>query len=159
MYVVYLAAAALIGAVINILFFGAPLADALLAWLLGVQVGLGAIWAFLGHYFKSDEVAAYIGWPPGNPFQKEIAFTNLALGLCGVLSFLLRNTPCATASGWPPSSSPRSSSAARSRSTSRTARNTATKNPAMPGLSSSRTSGCLRCFGCCIWCGRQAILH
>jgi hypothetical protein len=93
MYVVYLAAAALIGAVINILFFGAPLADALLAWLLGVQVGLGAIWAFLGHYFKSDEVAAYIGWPPGNPFQKEIAFTNLALGLCGVLSFLLRNTP------------------------------------------------------------------
>ncbi|WP_319583745.1 DUF6790 family protein [uncultured Pseudodesulfovibrio sp.] len=93
MYVVYLAAAALAGGVINTLFFDAPLADALLPWLLGVQVGLGALWAFLGHYFKSDEVAGYIGWPPGNPFQKEIAFTNLALGLCGVLSFLLRNTP------------------------------------------------------------------
>ena len=66
MFVVYLAALALAGAVIHILFFGAPVAATLLA---------------------------YIGWPAGNPFQKEIAFTNLGLGLCGVLSFLLRDTP------------------------------------------------------------------
>ncbi len=92
MYVVYLAVAAAIGALLQILFFGGTVANSLLAWLLGVQVGLGGIWAFLGHYFKSDEIAGYIGWPPGNPFQKEIAFTNLGLGICGILSFLLRHT-------------------------------------------------------------------
>lgn len=93
MSVIYLTVAAVVCAILNSFFIDAIFFATLLAWLLGVQVGLGALWAFLGHYFKSDEVAAYIGWPPGNPFQKEIAFTNLALGLCGVLSFLLRNPP------------------------------------------------------------------
>ena len=92
MYVIYLAVAALLGASIHILLFGAPAANTVLAWLLGVKVGLGGVWAFLGHYFKSDEVAGYIGWPAGNPFQKEIAFTNLALGSCGILSFILQGT-------------------------------------------------------------------
>lgn len=92
MFVIYLAAAAILGALVHILVFGAPVTNTLLAWLLGVQVGLGGLWAFLGHYFKSDEVAGYIGWPAGNPFQKEVAFTNLALGTCGVLSFFLQGT-------------------------------------------------------------------
>ncbi|MCJ2164721.1 MULTISPECIES: DUF6790 family protein [unclassified Pseudodesulfovibrio] len=90
MYVIYLAVAGVAGAVIHILVFGSPVANTLLAWLLGVKVGLGGIWAFMGHYFKSDEVAEYIGWPSGSPFQKEIAFANLALGICGVLSFVLQ---------------------------------------------------------------------
>ncbi|EGB16493.1 hypothetical protein DND132_3290 [Pseudodesulfovibrio mercurii] len=93
MFVFYLAAAAVVLALLNMLFTGAPFFATLLAWLLGVQVGLGALWAFLGHYYKSDEVAAYIGWRPGSPFQKEIAFTNLALGVCGVLAFFLRHSP------------------------------------------------------------------
>ncbi|MFW5489879.1 MAG: DUF6790 family protein [Desulfovibrio sp.] len=92
MYVAYLAVAAVVGALLQLLFVGGGFAGTLLAWFLGVQVGLGGIWAFLGHYFKSAEVARYIGWPPGSPFQKEIAFTNLALGVCGVLSFFMRNT-------------------------------------------------------------------
>jgi len=54
------------------------------------MIGLGGIWTFMGHYFKSDEVAGYIGWPAGNPFQLEVAFTNLALGVCGVLCFFFR---------------------------------------------------------------------
>lgn len=93
MYVVYLAVIAVVCAILNYIFTDATFFATLLAWLLGVQIGLGALWAFLGHYFKSDEVADYIGWRPGSPFQKEVAFANLALGVCGVLAFLLRNSP------------------------------------------------------------------
>lgn len=89
MYTVYLAAVAVLAALAEIVFFDGHVGGALLRWLLVVSVGLGGVWAFLGHYFKSDEVAGYIGWPPGNPFQKEVAFTNLALGVCGLLSGVL----------------------------------------------------------------------
>ena len=91
MYVIYLAILALLVAVGDILLNGAPVAATLLMWLLVIKVGLGGIWAFMGHYFKSDEIAGYIGWPAGNPFQKEVAFTNLALGTCGVLCFFFRD--------------------------------------------------------------------
>ena len=38
---------------------------------------------FIGHFSRSEKVAEHIGWPAGNPFQQEVAFTNLALsGLC-----------------------------------------------------------------------------
>lgn len=91
MYPLYLAASALMIAVGHILIWDTPLVATLLLWLLVIKVGLGGLWAFLGHYFQSDQVAQYIGWPSGNPFQKEIAFTNLALGSCGVLCFFFRD--------------------------------------------------------------------
>lgn len=87
MYVVYLTVAALIVAIVHILVKQAPVIQTLLMWLLVIEVGLGGIWTFMGHYFKSDEIAGYIGWPAGNPFQKEVAFTNLALGILGVMCF------------------------------------------------------------------------
>jgi hypothetical protein len=34
----------------------------------------------------APQVAASIGWPAGNPFQQEVAFTNLAIGVLGFLS-------------------------------------------------------------------------
>ena len=91
MYTVYLALTALVVAGVNILFLDGPVVATLLMWLLVIKVGLGALWAFLGHYFKSDEVAGYIGWPAGNPFQKEVAFANLGLGACGVCCFFFRD--------------------------------------------------------------------
>ncbi len=91
MYVLYLFIAAISVATAHILIWDAPIAQTLLLWLLVIKVGLGGIWTFMGHYFKADMVAGYIGWPAGNPFQKEVAFTNLALGICGVLSFFFRN--------------------------------------------------------------------
>ncbi len=91
MFTVYLAIAALIVAACDVLFLGEAVVGALLTWILVFPVGLGGVWAFLGHYFKSDEVAGYIGWPAGNPFQKEVAFTNLATGTCGLLSFFFRD--------------------------------------------------------------------
>lgn len=90
MYVIYLAIAAVVAAGVHVVFWDAPIAATMLLWLLVFKVGLGGIWAFMGHYFKSDEVAAYIGWPAGNPFQKEIAFANLAQGTCGILCFFFR---------------------------------------------------------------------
>jgi hypothetical protein len=91
MYVIYLVVAALIIATGHILIWHAPVFYTLLLWILVMKIGLGGLWAFMGHFFKSDEVAAYIGWPAGNPFQKEVAFTNLALGTCGVLCFFFRD--------------------------------------------------------------------
>lgn len=81
---------ALGAAVGQIFFWGTPIIESLLVSLLVVTVGLQGIWGFLGHYFKSDEIARFIGFPPGNPFQKEVAFANLAFGVLGILSFWFR---------------------------------------------------------------------
>ncbi len=90
MYTIYLTILALVIAAADIFLNQAPVLETILLWLLVIKVGLGGLWAFLGHYFKSDDVAAYIGWPAGNLFQKEVAFTNLALATCGLLSFFFR---------------------------------------------------------------------
>jgi hypothetical protein len=63
----------------------------LLLWCLVIGVGIGGIYAFMGHFFRADEVARRIGWPAGNPFQREIAFTNLAIGIAGLCCFAVRD--------------------------------------------------------------------
>jgi len=40
----------------------------------------------------ADEIAASIGWPPGNPFQQEVGFANLAVGALGLLAFRFRDS-------------------------------------------------------------------
>jgi hypothetical protein len=57
-----------------------------LLYFFGVGVGAGGIGGFFGHFFISDVVAQSIGWPKGNPFQLEVAFANLALGILGFLA-------------------------------------------------------------------------
>jgi hypothetical protein len=57
-----------------------------LLYLFGVGVGGGGIGGFFGHFFISDVVAQSIGWPKGNPFQLEVGFANLALGILGFLA-------------------------------------------------------------------------
>lgn len=86
---VFTSAAIVATAVLTILWDEPLVESALLAFLVFV-VGLQGLWGFLGHYFRSDEVAASIGWPAGNPFQTEIAFTNLAFGVLGVLCLRFR---------------------------------------------------------------------
>ena len=56
-----------------------------------ISVGFGSIWAFIGHFFLSAQVAASIGWAPGSPFQSEVAFANLAIGVLGVLCYWIRD--------------------------------------------------------------------
>ena len=52
---------------------GGRVAEILLIWLLVINIGFGGLYAFSGHLFAADEVAASIGWPAGNPFQTEVA--------------------------------------------------------------------------------------
>lgn len=66
--------------------------EILLTWAFLVIIGLGGIWAFVGHTIFADRVAASIGWPEGNPFQQEVAFANLAIGILGLLSLKIEGT-------------------------------------------------------------------
>jgi NAD(P)-dependent dehydrogenase (short-subunit alcohol dehydrogenase family) len=43
-------------------------------------LGVGGVFGFVGHTVYADIAAASIGWPPGNPFQTEVAVANLAIG-------------------------------------------------------------------------------
>jgi hypothetical protein len=51
----------------------------------------GGIGNFFAHFFISDLVAESIGWPAGSPFQLEVAFANLAIGLLGILAMSRRD--------------------------------------------------------------------
>ena len=73
-----------------VIFFKTNLIETFLISLLVINYGIGGLWAFMGHYFRADQTAKFIGWPAGNPFQKEIAFTNLAFGIMGILALFFR---------------------------------------------------------------------
>lgn len=57
-----------------------------LLYLFGVGVAGPGIGGFFGHFFISDSVAESIGWPTGNPFQLEVAFASLAVGILGIVA-------------------------------------------------------------------------
>lgn len=85
----------LLGAAIHLFFDKearerARILEILLLYLLPTSIGLMGLWAFVGHMFFSAKVASLIGWPSGNPFQKEIAFANLAFGTLGILCIWIR---------------------------------------------------------------------
>ncbi len=63
-----------------------------LLYFLCVQWGFGAILGALPHIITPDYVAEYIGWAPGSPFQVEMGFASLGLGVLGVLCIWLRGT-------------------------------------------------------------------
>jgi hypothetical protein len=64
--------------------------ESFLVSFLVITVGFGSLWAFAGHVFFANQVASYIGWAPGSPFQTEVGFTNLAFGILGLLCFWIR---------------------------------------------------------------------
>jgi 4-amino-4-deoxy-L-arabinose transferase-like glycosyltransferase len=60
--------------------------EILLLYLFGIGVAGSGIGGFFGHFFISDSVAESIGWPTGNPFQLEVGFANLAIGILGIIA-------------------------------------------------------------------------
>lgn len=61
----------------------------------------GGIAGALGHFFASDAVAEAIGWPAGSPFQLEMGFANLAMGVLAAISIGRRDGfREATVIGW-----------------------------------------------------------
>jgi hypothetical protein len=65
--------------------------EVLLMYTIGIGGMRGIFGGFVVHFFYADSIAASIGWPPGNPFQTEVAFANLAFGVIGVLAFFRRD--------------------------------------------------------------------
>ena len=65
-------------------------AEIFLLWLLVIVVGIGGIFAFIGHTVFADTTAASIGWAAGNPFQSEVAVANLTVGILGILCYWMR---------------------------------------------------------------------
>ena len=57
-----------------------------LLYLFAVGVAGSGIGGFFGHVFISDSVAESIGWPTGSPFQLEVGFANLAIGILGIVA-------------------------------------------------------------------------
>jgi len=65
-------------------------AEIFLLWFLVISVGIGGVFAFIGHTVFADATAASIGWPAGNPFQSEVAVANLTVGILGILCYWMR---------------------------------------------------------------------
>lgn len=60
--------------------------EVFVVYLLAISVGANGISGAFGHLFLSDLVAESVGWPTGSPFQLEMGFANLALGVLGFLA-------------------------------------------------------------------------
>jgi hypothetical protein len=61
-------------------------AEAMLIPLFIIGVAGSGFGGFVAHVFISDEVAESIGWEAGSPFQLEVGFANLAIGLLGAIA-------------------------------------------------------------------------
>lgn len=55
-------------------------------YLLAISVGATGLGGAFGHLFLSDLVAEGIGWPAGSPFQLEMGYANLLIGVLGLMS-------------------------------------------------------------------------
>jgi hypothetical protein len=61
-----------------------------LLYLTVVIIGLGGLWGFIGHTVLADTVASGIGWAVNSPFQTELAFYHLGLGIAALFAIWLR---------------------------------------------------------------------
>lgn len=55
-----------------------------------ISVGIASLIGFIGHVFFAYRVAIDIGWATGSPFQQEVGFANLAIGILGITCIWLR---------------------------------------------------------------------
>ena len=90
MALVFLFILAIATAIFRKAYRGESFATAFLFGIIVCVIGFSGLWAFIGHFFIPDKVAIGIGWPVGSPFQKEVAFANLGIGLLGVLCIWFR---------------------------------------------------------------------
>ena len=61
-------------------------AEAMLIPLFIIGVAGSGIGGFIAHVFISDEIADSIGWDAGSPFQLEVGFANLSIGILGAIA-------------------------------------------------------------------------
>ena len=65
--------------------------ELLLMYSIGITGSRGIFRGFVMHFFFADQVATSIGWEAGSPFQMEVAFANLVVGVLGACGFWLRD--------------------------------------------------------------------
>ncbi len=65
---------------------GSRRAEVILMYVLGVS-GATGMFNVMAHTVFAADVAASIGWPAGSPFQTEVGFANLAIGIVGFACF------------------------------------------------------------------------
>jgi hypothetical protein len=66
--------------------------EIVLLWSLVIGIGFSSVFAFIGHFFFADQVAESIGWARGSPFQREVAFADLSVGILGLMCFKWRGS-------------------------------------------------------------------
>ena len=59
-------------------------------WFFGGAVGVGGLVVTVSHVLFARATADQIGFPPGNPFQFEVAMANLAFAVLGLLCLRIR---------------------------------------------------------------------
>jgi hypothetical protein len=62
-----------------------------IVYLLAISVGANGIGGAFGHLFLSDLIAEGVGWPAGSPFQLEMGFANLLIGVLGIMAISRRD--------------------------------------------------------------------
>jgi hypothetical protein len=60
--------------------------EVFMIFLFALGVAGSGIGGFFGHLFLSNQVAESVGWPTGSPFQLEMGFANLILGVLGIIA-------------------------------------------------------------------------
>lgn len=70
---------------------GSQALEVFLMWQIAIGLGLGYLYAAMGHLFAADAVAKSIGWPVGSPFQREVGMWDAALGIVALLCLKFRN--------------------------------------------------------------------
>ncbi len=55
-------------------------------YVLAISVGANGLGGAFGHLFLSDMIAEGVGWPAGSPFQLEMGFANLLIGVLGLMA-------------------------------------------------------------------------
>ena len=62
-----------------------------IVYLLAISVGANGLGGAIGHLFLSDLIAEGVGWPTGSPFQLEMGFANLLVGVLGIMAISHRD--------------------------------------------------------------------
>lgn len=62
-----------------------------IVYLLAISVGANGLGGAFGHLFLSDLIAEGVGWPTGSPFQLEMGFANLLVGVLGIMAINRRD--------------------------------------------------------------------
>lgn len=60
--------------------------ELIIIYLLAISVGANGLSGAFGHLFLSDLVAEGVGWATGSPFQLEMGYANLLVGVLGLMA-------------------------------------------------------------------------